>query len=51
MFVVRRASKDAILGMPFLTAHNFSLHFALPLLLVDGKGADLRRPAHKDADQ
>lgn len=37
VFVVSRVSKDAILEMTYLTAHNCSLDVDRPVLLVDGK--------------
>lgn len=36
-FVVSRISVEAILGMPFLAAHNCHLNFAKPVLRIDGR--------------
>ena len=36
-FVVSRINEDAILGMPFLVAHNCSMEFNQPMIQVDGK--------------
>ena len=37
VFVVSRINEDAILGMPFLVAHNCSMEFQLPIIQVDGQ--------------
>ena len=36
VFVVSRINEDAILGMPFLVAHNCSMEFQQPIIQVDG---------------
>ena len=37
VFVISRINEDAILGMPFLVAHNCSIEFNQPMTQVDGK--------------
>ena len=37
VFVVSQISEDAILGMPFLVAHNCSMDFNQPVVQVDGR--------------
>ena len=37
VFAVSRINEDAILGMPFLVAHNCSMEFNQPMTQVDGK--------------
>ena len=37
IFVVSRINEDAILGMPFLVAHNCSIEFHQPVIQVDGR--------------
>ena len=37
IFVVSRINEDAILGMPFLVAHNCAMEFDQPVVRVDGK--------------
>ena len=37
IFVVSRINEDALLGMPFLVAHNCSMEFHQPIVQVDGR--------------
>lgn len=37
MFIVSQISEDAIPGMPFFSTRNYSLDFARPVRLLDGK--------------
>ena len=37
VFVVSRINEDAILGMPFLVAHNCAMEFNQPIVQVDGR--------------
>ena len=36
-FVVSRINEDAILGMPFLVAHNCTMEFDQPAVHIDGR--------------
>ena len=36
-FVVSSISEDAILGMPFLAAHNCTMDFGRPVLTINGR--------------
>ena len=37
VFVVSRINEDAILGLPFLVAHNCAMEFNQPIVQVDGR--------------